>query len=136
MNTAIGINDANVRRMFTVSKFGIYNCDFASFYPNRIVLSAAFTLNDTPIQPSVVYMMDADKNTLFQHYSDFRQFFYNPTSKHILFSVLPNNQLAVFDSEDFKKAKKVNGKSTFEMKKIEKGFDTIKELKEYLLSKN
>ena len=58
------------------------------------------------------------------------QFSYNPEATNMLWTVI-DGELYCCDSDQFKKLKAVNSACDIPMKKIDKKFNEIEELKEY-----
>jgi hypothetical protein len=90
-------------RVFTISKFGVYNCDSPHLYPKGANVNAMFTdASGSPVKMSnVVYLVDRQKVALFTYAGNpVSNFEFNPGSKNIAWGVTLNNELAVaFDGE-------------------------------------
>lgn len=137
LNRSQAVSYMNIRNVFAVDRFGIYNSDCPFTYPNEVSLNISFVdENNTRLPVDIAYLIDYEKNSLFAHYcnnSRTYKFNYNPETRNMLFSVDSDNQVWTFSQEDFKTMKPVNGNYSFRMKRSINKFKTVQELKSYLL---
>ena len=124
----------NFRRVFAIDKFGVWNSDCARKPQHDIQLSVDFKdENGKNLKVDIAYHIDKSVNTLYCHYSGaFNKFSYKSGSENVLFAVVGNNKLAVYRVEDFAAIEKKSGKFIMELKRSDRSFETIDEIKAYL----
>ncbi len=119
-----------VMRAFTVSSFGVYNCDCPSAYPKGILCSA--TIKNEQKQNLMcydVYLVDDQKNALFTYYKNpVTRFSFNPSAKNMIWTV-EHGELYWLKPEQFSSIKA--GSQDLVFNKVDKKFETVDELKAY-----
>ena len=118
-------NQSKLMRAFAIQRFGIFNYD--RFYKRKDItkLMANFTVDGKPIENSnevIVFLIAKDQNTVIQYPKyDWGRFNYDPRAQNKLMVVMPNEQLAIFSVEEFKKINhhEIDGKEyTFDLSTI------------------
>jgi hypothetical protein len=101
MTMAAGITRGNIMRSFSISNFGIWNCDRVRIIPNERAIVPVYYINDTAYQQTV-HLADETNNSLTTYYpgQDVR---FNTKAKNSIWIVTYDNRLAVFTDKDFKK---------------------------------
>ena len=127
--------EMKLKRSFEVQSFGIYNWD--RFYKDEsetmVRCEAEFNLSTEYNDIAVFLITGAEKNAVIEYTKEtFDKFSFNTDYYNKLVAVLPNNEIAIFENEDFEKldiAKiKAAKKHRFEMKKMG-GVAALEELK-------
>jgi hypothetical protein len=127
-------------RSFEISKFGIYNWDRFYKEENVIQLAADFDLGSqgTLYQKdmSIFLIAGQEQNTIIKYPKEaWGQFSFDPAIPNRLLAVLPDDQAAIFNPDDFnkldKEALKKNKKFTFKMQVLNK-VESLKALNEIL----
>lgn len=119
-----------VMRSFTVSSFGVFNCDNPSAYPIGVLCTATIK-NDLKkdLMCYDVYLVDKEKNGLFTYYKNpLTRFSFNPKSKNMLWTV-ENGVLYWLKPEQFNSIN--GGTKEFVMNKVDQKFETVEEMKAY-----
>ncbi|MBL0328747.1 MAG: hypothetical protein IPP64_04855 [Bacteroidetes bacterium] len=119
-----------VMRSFTVSSFGVFNCDNPSAYPTGVLCTATIK-NDLKkdLMCYDVYLVDKEKNGLFTYYKNpVTRFSFNPKSKNMLWTV-ENGILYWLKPEQFNSIN--GGTKEFVMNKVDQKFETVEEMKAY-----
>jgi hypothetical protein len=127
--------EMKLKRSFEIQSFGIYNWD--RFYKDEsetmVRCEAEFNLSTEYNDITVFLITGAEKNAVIEYTKEtFEKFSFNTDYYNKLVAILPNNEIAVFENEDFKNldiAKiKTAKKHQFEMKKMG-GVAALEELK-------
>jgi len=136
---AQNINYGSIRRVFSISGFGIFNSDYPTRYKSSETLLVDFTdENGKKLEVDIAYHIDRNKNSLYAHYVYSKsfggkyRFTYNPNAQNVLFVAFPENKIGVFTEDDFVKIKKKSGTYTFKLKIADQEFTKIDEIKEFL----
>ncbi|RLD72939.1 MAG: hypothetical protein DRJ10_18360 [Bacteroidetes bacterium] len=121
-----------ILRVYSINKFGIWNCDQPIRYSKGMSLMANFSLNNEQLPLVNINHVDKDVRSLFQYgESDFKQFKYNPKAKNVIWTVLDGEKLIYFNEFD-KIPENTNGKAyTFKMKEVGEpltDYDRVKEI--------
>ena len=119
-----------VMRSFTVSSFGVYNCDNPSAYPTGVVCFATIK-NDlnTNLMCYSVYLVDKGKNGLFTFYQNpVTRLSFNPKSKNMLWT-MEHGVLYWLKPEQFNSIN--GGTKELVMKKVDQKFETVEDMKAY-----
>lgn len=122
--------EEKVMRVFSVSNFGVYNCDNPSVYPKGVLCHATLA-NDKEIKLLCynVYLVDKRKNGLFTFYKNpLNSFSFDPNSKNILWTV-ENGVLYYLKSESFADIK--NGARTIKLNRLEQKFEKAEDMKTF-----
>jgi len=121
-----------VMRMFTVSSFGVYNCDNPAAYPKGVLCSANLT-NDKKVKLMCydVYLVDRAKNGLFSFTKNpITKFSFNPQSTNLLWTV-ENGVLYWLSPAQFKNINSSDGMCDLKMMKVDQKFKNPDEIKAY-----
>ncbi len=130
MQTASIDTQTKVFRVFTVSGFGVYNCDNPSAYPKGASCNALFA-NDmgNKLYTYQFYLADKKKNGLFTYTRNpTLRFSFDPQSKNMLWAV-EDGVLYILRPEQFKDIK--SGDQTIKMEKVDRKFANTDELKTF-----
>jgi hypothetical protein len=125
---------ADIVRVFTVSNFGIYNCDRYRNDNGLFTLKWDVEMGEGAItnQGTFIYHICKSDNSVTYCYPGSQQFKYDPTKENILLAILPNDKVVIFDRNDFAKIaaeKTKNGDNyTFRFKDVEKPVSTPEDL--------
>ena len=122
-------------RSFAINSFGIWNWDKPIRLPEGAKMLAKFEdENGNPIN-STINLKDKRRNSLFRFrngWGSYRAFQFNPKSRNLLWTVLPEGKLAVFRPEDFDAIDVTAKKNVFTMAIIDKEFESFDEIKKVL----
>ncbi len=121
-----------VMRAFTVSSFGVYNCDNPSVYPKGI-LCVANIKNDLNknLLCYDVYLVDKQKNGLFTYYRNpLTSFSFNPKSKNMLWTV-EHGVLYWLKPEQFSSITASMKMQDLVLSKVDQKFENVEEMKAY-----
>ena len=93
-----------VVRQFQIDGFGIWNCDRPLSMPKGRTVYAQFVDQDgKKLELAAVYLADKTKNTVYTYsYQGQKNFRFDPTSKNLVWAVLPDGRLAVIKPDEFK----------------------------------
>jgi len=119
-----------VLRMFSVSSFGVFNCDNPSAYPTGVVCTASLK-NDLnqKLMCYDVYLVDNEKNGLFTfNKNPVTRFSFNPKSKNMLWTV-ESGVLYWLKPEQFSSI--TGGAKDLVLNKVNQKFETVEEMKAY-----
>jgi hypothetical protein len=119
-----------VLRMFSVSSFGVFNCDNPSAYPTGVVCAASLK-NDLnqKLMCYDVYLVDNEKNGLFTfNKNPVTRFSFNPKSKNMLWTV-ESGVLYWLKPEQFSSI--TGGAKDLVLNKVNQKFETVEEMKAY-----
>lgn len=122
-------------RVFQVSNFGTYNCDNPRMLPKGNIVQARFSDKDGKELPLYyVLLVEKGTNTYFTYYNGaYDSFSYNPKEENMLVSVMPDGKgFALFTVDEFRQVPARKGLYEFKMSVVDKEFNDIRELKEYL----
>lgn len=117
--------ELKLKRSFEIQSFGIYNWD--RFYKDEsetlVRCEAEFNLTTEYNDISVFLITGVEKNAVIQYTkATFDKFSFNTAYYNKLVAILPNNEIAVFENEDFEKLSieeiKAKKKHRFELKKM------------------
>jgi len=122
--------EEKVSRVFTISKFGVYNCDNPSVYPRGVMCSASLlNENEKSLRCYNIYLVDKKKNGLFTYYKNpVATFSFDPKSENILWTV-ENGVLYYLKPEQFVGIQP--GNHSVKMNRMEKKFQTVDEMKAF-----
>lgn len=121
-----------VMRAFTVSSFGVYNCDNPSAYPKGVLCTANIKndLNKN-LMCYDVYLVDNERNALFTYVRNpITNFSFNPKSKNMLFTV-EHGVLYWLKPEQFNSITASSGAKDLLLNKVDQEFETVEEMKAY-----
>lgn len=127
---AVMTTQEKVMRIFSISKFGVYNCDNPSAYPHGVSCTAKLAnSNGAALMCYDVYLVDKKKNGLFTYYRNpLPVFTFDPASSNILWTV-EEGKLYYLSPEQFSDIK--GGEQTLRLTRVEQDFKTVDELKAF-----
>ncbi|MGZ3901743.1 MAG: hypothetical protein ACXVDC_15560, partial [Bacteroidia bacterium] len=98
-------NQVRAVRLFSISRFGIYNSDCAKGAPEGRSISPVFITNDNskPIMPELIYMIDHNANTVYSFGRNdlSSKIKYDPASGNS-FVIFSGNKMFLCNKESFK----------------------------------
>jgi hypothetical protein len=128
---------ARIQRAFSVSSFGIYNCDRLWSRPQE-VLAADFRFDEfeIPLDAEIldqVYLVMPEDNAVIPYvrgngWNSWENMAYAPDTKNVILAFLPGNEVAIFSAADFEK-QKPSGKFVFQMKESQVVIESPKDLR-------
>lgn len=124
--------EEQVRRMFSISSFGVYNSDSPSHYPKGIKCSANLSTDkNVKLLCYEIYLADKKKNGLFTfNRNPIASFSFDPNSKNLLWTV-ENGVLYWLKPEQFIDIKSSDGMQKLVMNRVDQKFKSVDELKTY-----
>ncbi|MCW3076572.1 MAG: hypothetical protein JWO32_1181 [Bacteroidetes bacterium] len=132
-NSFSGMNNATrAMRVFSISKFGIYNSDCPHTLPEGIIMSPQFSLNENGkiILPDLVYLVDHTGNLVFNYASaQISNIRYNPASINS-FVVFIKNKMYLCDKNSFTRGLSKNSK--FSVTELPESADNLPDFKKTL----
>ncbi len=122
--------EEKVMRVFTMSSFGVFNCDVPGKYPKGVLCNAKLANeNNANLMCYDIYLVDKHKNGLFTYYKNpVANFSFDPNSVNMLWTV-ENGKLYYLKPEDFASIK--NGDQLIKMNRVEQSFKTVDEMKAF-----
>jgi hypothetical protein len=132
--------EADLKRSFQISKFGVYNWDRFYKEPDAINVMASFEFDQSiPGADKVtIYLVIESRNAVIPYYqSNAQQFSFLPSEKNKLIAVLPEDRIAVFTSEDFAAIREKayasdNGALTFKLKVLDRRIEKEQDVSDLL----
>jgi hypothetical protein len=122
------LNSAVTYYCLNIKSFGTYNCDNPNNRPQGAALAANYTDNKNEnLNNQTVYLVEKGKNML-NTYGTGQPFCFNPASVNFAWCVTPDNRLAVFTDDNFKKINQTDGSYTMVLSKTNKTFKSEAEL--------
>ena len=96
---------ADIVRVFSVNKFGIYNCDRYRSDDGLFAVNWNVKLGEEGFDNSLMYIYHICKtdNTVTYCYPSSKTIKFDPNKENVLVAVLPNDKVAVFGRNDFEK---------------------------------
>ena len=135
------VQEADFLRSFQVQQFGLFNWDVWK-QPERMLVKASFDFGQDAydFNKISVFLITADKRSVIRYYAqDFDKFSFNPNDNNEMVAILPNNKMAVFSKEDFKKldvdafrSQGENAKYTFKMTIKDQAIESMNDLNQVL----
>ncbi len=123
------------RRRYNISSMGLYNCDIVLRVPEALIFAANFRIDGEalPEEARIFDLMESEGYVVGEITDiDWEKYPIDPNLRHRFVVILPDNQLALFDFNDFEKIdwEKVRqeGTYTFNTKKIEGSFEKSEDL--------
>lgn len=122
-----------VLNRFSVSSFGIWNCD-RPLPPEVLQLAANFKdQNGKPFNNRPAYLVDKNLNTVFRFLADGETVLrFNKNSNNLLWIMTEDNKIAVFRPENFGSIPPDVSKHTFVLQTIDKSVKDEKDIREIL----
>jgi hypothetical protein len=125
------ILSSRIVSVFSINKFGIWNCDTPEKLPQGANVTASFVdPTGKKLNLTQIYLVDYSKNSLY-NYSSNKPIQYNPKSENVLWAPLPNGKLALFTKGQFKSIP-TKGNATFTMEIIDINGKSEQEVKNLL----
>ena len=123
-----------VTRAFTVSRFGIWNCDSPLMTPDVQTIVVNFqNQKGQALALNSVYLVDHKINGVIRYGQDsFGDFKFSRESKNMVWSVTPEGKLAIGEEAQFDAIKPQEKEHTFSLKVVDREFKTAREVKDYL----
>ena len=124
-----------IYRVMQISNFGTYNCDNPKMLPKGNIVKASFKdKQGSDLELHTVMLVEKKRNTYFTYYDGtYSSFAYNPKEENMLLSVTKKGKgFAIYTVDEFKNVPSQRGPYEFKMAVVEKEFDSIQELKEFL----
>jgi len=130
-------NEADLLRVFSVNQLGVYNCDRIYNTENVVSFNANFNFGENAHlrQSPKLFLITGNRGTavIESYASKNAAFYFNPREENRMIIVLPDNKVAVFQKEDFKKIDlerlKTDKNYTFDMKIMETPIKSMDDLK-------
>lgn len=125
-------NEEKVMRVFSISNFGVFNCDHPGVYPQGVLCSAQLMSDkDKMLKCYSVYLVDKKVNGIFTYQRNpISTFSFNPKNENILWTV-DNGVLYWLKPENFKSIDGGAGLRTLKMTRVDQKFTTSDEMKAY-----
>ena len=121
----------DVKRVFEVNKFGVWNCDKLTDMPHGQEIVGEYADQDNnKLDFLQLVFVDKSKNALF-NLNPSKKWSFNPRSQNILWGVLRDNRIAVFSPAQFKKIKKSESTCHFNMMAND-NVGALKEIKKFI----
>ncbi|HLG02614.1 MAG TPA: hypothetical protein VI731_03405 [Bacteroidia bacterium] len=122
-----------VMRVFTVNRFGIYNCDTPERLPVGGIVKLSCKNHDGGLLTgfSTMYHVDRHRFSLFSYHNSnpVSDFHFNPKSSNLIWAVR-DGKLFMADNDQFTKMP-VKGKGSIVLKPVEKTFQSAEEMREF-----
>lgn len=121
-----------VFRTFTVSHFGVYNCDNPLAYPKGAMCNALLKdENGKQLRVYDIYFIDKKIRGIFTYYKNpVYKLSYNPTANNIIWTV-QNGTLYYLLPEDFKVMATGPKDAEIKLKRVNETFKSVEELKTF-----
>ncbi|HEU4718602.1 MAG TPA: hypothetical protein VFU15_12245 [Bacteroidia bacterium] len=124
---------SEVMRMFTISQFGMYNCDVPEMLPQgaRVDLSANDANGNLMSGFYTMYHVDREKFSLYSYHNmnPLAGFSFNPKSSNLVWAV-KDGALYYADNDQFASMKH-SGKTAVEMKPVGRDFASADDMKKF-----
>jgi hypothetical protein len=130
----VASTSSKVTRAFTISGFGVYNCDNPKALPSGQMVKANFVdKSGNNLVFNRVFLVDKNMNGMYTYYQQkFHRFKFNPHAENMIWAVTSDNKLAVFTTEDFAKIPQKNGDQDFTMTTTDEQFANTKQVRKFL----
>jgi len=128
---AIAANTAYaVTNYFTINQFGIWNSDNPGALPQGAELASSYTDNrNENLNGNDFYLVEKNRNALYIYHPGHNCRF-NPDAVNYAWAVTPDNKIAIYTIDDFKKINKRSGDFTFDLQVVDKKIATMDDIKE------
>ena len=123
-----------VLNKFTVSEFGIWNCD-RPLPPFIYNIKGEFVENKTKKQfkHNTAFLIDKNKNTVLRFYaSEKADVVFDSKSENMMWMVTKENKIAMCSPDKFKEVKHKNGEHTFVMDLVDHPINSEEDLRKIL----
>ena len=109
----VQLTEGLIFRNFQVNGFGIWNSDCPNSMPQESIVKAIYKgVDGNVIEVKSVSLINKDLKTQYYLYEG-KTVYYNPESNNLLLVITKDNQIGVFNSEDFKQLNKNAKTQTF-----------------------
>ncbi len=127
-------SDHKTKRSFNIPRFGLWNCDNPGSSPTGTAIAATFQdKHANKLEPEVVFLAAQNRNTLYRFSKEnLNALYFDPGIKNILWTITPEEKLAVFYPEDFEQLKANQSSYTFTMNIIDKKVDDLQNIRAVL----
>ena len=124
--------EKEVIRSFSLSNFGIYNCDCPIALPAGAQISIRVTDEQgKDLGSTEVYLVDKKVNALFKYYSrSYTEFRFDPSSKNMVWTVI-GNKMYILNENEFGKLP-VQGQQVLHMTAINREFKDADEIRAFM----
>ncbi|MFI5149119.1 MAG: hypothetical protein ACHQRM_05255 [Bacteroidia bacterium] len=124
---------ASLVSCFSISGFGVYNCDAPCYYPKGMVTPIRLVDASGNLLPCRdAYLVDNSKNSLFTYYgAEIPAFRFNPQAKNLLWT-MANGKLYLLRNKQFSTITGVAGHQDVQMEEVKQEFKTAEEMKVYM----
>jgi hypothetical protein len=133
------LNFLAVVRVFSISSFGVYNCDHPCIAQNPVTISGNFKgKNGTDLILTNAFLVDKTLKTVrtFNTLNSGFPFTFDPEDKNVLFCVLADKKIAVYQENNFKSLISKNNQNTdIIMETMNREFEKIEDFKDFVLGK-
>lgn len=121
-------------RTFTVSSFGIWNCDQPQSLPSGALVAANFTDQDgKKLELQYAYLVEKGRNMMFTYYPNkLNAFRFNPAKQNMVWAITTSGKVCVIKADKFKEKAKLSGSVDLAMEVIDREFSSSDEIKQYL----
>lgn len=94
----------DVLRIFTIDKFGFWNCDSPQMWPKGAEIAAVFeNAKGERLDFNSVYLMELGRNAAFQYWiGSMKNFKYNPSKQNVVWGITHEGKLAVLKPNQLK----------------------------------
>lgn len=121
-----------VRRVFQINKFGVFNTDCAQQLPKGTVTEAEFVSGQHILRPNVAYLVDFKRNIMYTYeLKDLENFRYDKDVDYQIVTTV-NNDLYICDPVSFKNAENNGDKTLFNFAQINMDLVSADELRKKL----
>jgi hypothetical protein len=125
-----GATAANVKRVFTVNNFGVYNSDCARSMPNGPYIEPRYASNGVPLDPGSVMLVEHGRNIVYDMSNSAYRFMYDKNKKYTL-CVVAGGNLYLCGKEEFDQVVK-SGNSKFNLQQFPSENAGVADLKKAL----
>ncbi len=122
-------------RTFSIQEMGVHNCDLIIRWPGAMAFEADIDLGEgvLPVikEQAVLYLVTGEGRSVIRYNGrNLKRFMFSQSKDNCLVAVLPDNKVATFSQEDFKKHRlelnaAVNKRYTFKMKMEAQKMETL-----------
>lgn len=129
---------AEIVRAFTISSFGIYNCDRYRSDDGLFAINWKVELGDDGFDNANMYIYHICKtdNTVTYCYPNAPTIKFDPKKDNVLMAVLPDDKVAVFGKDDFAKMNskglKDGGDYTFRFNEVNRKFSSTTDISKFV----
>jgi hypothetical protein len=124
--------EKEVIHSFSLSNFGIYNCDCPIALPEGAQISIRVTdESGKDLGSSEIYLVDKKLNSLFKYYAkSYSEFRFDPSSKNMAWTVI-GNKMYILKEDEFRNLH-TSGQEILHMTAIQRDFKDADEIRTFL----